>query len=148
MDTTSFKTKSFNRNEVEHKWYLIDAENMVLGRMATQIASILRGKNKPQYTPHDDCGDYVVVINAEKIRLTGNKMNDKEYIRYTGYPGGQRKATPRDLLAKKPQAIIENAVRGMLPKNKLGRQLFKKLFVYAGSEHKHHAQKPEVLSWK
>lgn len=142
MDTLSYKTKSANKQTVEHKWYVVDADGEVVGRLASRIASVLRGKHKPSYTPHVDTGDYVIVLNADKIRFTGNKLNAKEYIRYTGYPGGQRKATPRDLLAKKPEAIIENAVRGMLPKTRLGRQMFKKMFVYTGSEHPHQAQKP------
>lgn len=142
MDTLSYKTISANKQTVEHKWYVVDADGEVVGRLASRIAAVLRGKHKPSYTPHVDTGDYVIVLNADKIRFTGNKMNAKEYIRYTGYPGGQKKATPRDLLAKKPEAIIENAVRGMLPKNRLGRQMFKKMFVYTGTEHPHQAQTP------
>ena len=145
MDTLSYKTKSFNKESVEHKWYIIDAENQVLGRMCTQIAVILRGKNKPQYTPHDDCGDYVIVINADKVIMTGDKMSSKTYISHTGYPGGQRSIAAKELMAKKPTAIIEKAVTGMLPKNRLGRKLFKKLFVYTGTEHNHQAQKPELI---
>lgn len=145
MDTLSYKTKSANKETVEHKWLIIDAEGEVVGRLGSRIATILRGKHKPSYTPHVDCGDYVIVINAEKVRFTGLKTDQKEYLHHTGYPGGQRKATPRDLLAKKPERIIENAVRGMLPKNRLGRAMYKKLFVYAGSEHPHVAQKPEAI---
>ena len=145
MDTLSYKTKSANKDTVERKWLIIDAEGEVVGRLGSRIATILRGKHKPSYTPHVDCGDYVIVINAEKVRFTGMKMDQKEYLRHTGYPGGQRKATPRDLLDKKPERIIENAVRGMLPKNRLGRAMFKKLFVYVGTEHPHTAQKPESL---
>jgi large subunit ribosomal protein L13 len=147
VDTLSYKTKSANKETVDRKWYVVDADGEVCGRLASRIAHVLRGKHKPSYTPHVDCGDCIVVINAEKVRFTGNKLNDKTYIRHTGYPGGQRKATPRDLLDKKPHAVIENAVRGMLPKNRLGRQMFKKMFVYAGTEHPHTAQKPEALKF-
>lgn len=145
MDTLSYKTVSANDKIVKRAWYVIDAEDQVLGRMSTKIAHILRGKNKPYYTPHHDCGDYVIVINAEKVKLTGKKFFDKEYVRYTGYPGGQRFANPRLMFEKKPVFPVENAVRGMLPKNALGRKMFKKLFVYAGSEHPHAAQKPKNL---
>jgi large subunit ribosomal protein L13 len=148
VDTLSYKTKSANKETVDHKWFVVDADGEICGRLASRIAYILKGKHKPSYTPHVDCGDCIVVINAEKVRFTGNKLNDKQYIRHTGYPGGQRRATPKDLLDKKPHAIIENAVRGMLPKNRLGRQMFKKMFVYAGTEHPHVAQKPEALKFK
>lgn len=127
------------------KWYIIDAEGEVLGRMSTKIAMVLRGKHKPDFTPHIDSGDNVIVINAEKVKLTGNKAEAKTYIRHTGYPGGQRSATVREVLAKKPEAVVETAVRGMLPKTKLGRAMFSKLFVYTGSEHPHAAQQPETL---
>ncbi len=147
MDTLSYKTKSAKKSEVERKWHLIDAEDMIVGRMCTQIASILRGKHKPSYTPHVDTGDFIVVINAEKIRFTGKKMTDKVYLRYTGFPGGQKAETPMSFLAKRPGAVIENAVRGMLPKNRLGRQMFKKMFVYAGPDHKHAAQSPVQLKF-
>ncbi len=147
MDTLSFKTRSIKKEEVQRKWYIIDAEGEVVGRLCSRIAHVLRGKHKPSYTPHVDCGDFVIVINADKVRFTGQKTDKKEYLRYTGYPGGQRKTTPRELLAKKPEAIIENAVRGMLPKNRLGRQMFKKLFVYVGEEHPHQAQKPEAFNF-
>jgi len=147
VDTLSYKTRSAKREEVERKWYIIDAEGEIVGRLCSRIAHVLRGKHKPSYTPHVDCGDYVIVINADKVRFSGLKMDQKEYVRYTGYPGGQRKATPRDLLAKKPEAIIENAVKGMLPKNRLGRKMFQKLFVYAGGEHPHAAQKPEPFNF-
>lgn len=143
----SFKTEFAKKEEVEHKWYIIDAEGEVLGRLCSRIAMVLRGKNKPSYTPHVDCGDYVIVINADKVRLTGQKMNKKEYITFSGYPGGQKKRTARELLDKKPHALIENAVRGMLPKNKLGRAMFKKLFAYAGAEHPHQAQQPEPFNF-
>ncbi|HSH26019.1 MAG TPA: 50S ribosomal protein L13 [Massilibacterium sp.] len=131
-------------NEVERKWYVIDAEGQTLGRLATEVAAILRGKNKPTYTPHIDTGDFVVVINAEKIQLTGNKWNDKVYYRHSGYTGGLKEITAKEMLAKFPERLIETAVKGMLPKNTLGRQQGKKLHVYAGPDHKHQAQKPEV----
>jgi large subunit ribosomal protein L13 len=145
MDTLSYKTVSANKETANKGWVIIDAEDQILGRLATATAMILRGKNKPSFTPHADCGDNVVIINAEKIRLTGNKMDDKEYISHTGYPGGQRRITPRKLMLKKPTAVVENAVRGMLPKNRLGRALFRNMFVYAGPEHKQEAQKPRVV---
>jgi len=145
VDHLSYKTKSARKEDVQRNWYIIDAEGEIVGRLCTKIAHVLRGKHKPSYTPHVDTGDNVIVINADKVRFTGNKVNDKEYVRYSGYPGGQKKATPADLLAKKPEAIVENAVRGMLPKTKLGRAMFKKLFVYAGNEHPHEAQKPQTL---
>lgn len=148
VNTLSYKTKSANKQTVQRKWHVVDADGEIVGRMCTKIASVLRGKHKPDFTPHVDTGDYVIVINADKVRFTGSKMDTKEYIRYTGYPGGQRKATPRDLLDKKPEAIVENAVRGMLPKTKLGRAMFKKLFVYAGDEHPHAAQRPQELKIK
>ncbi len=147
MNTLSYKTISANKETVEHKWYVIDAEGEILGRLCTKIAHVLRGKHKPSYTPHVDCGDYVIVLNADKVRLTGNKMNAKEYITYSGYTGGQKRIVAKDLLNKKPFALVENAVRGMLPKNKLGRAMFKKLFVYTGSEHTHQAQQPEPLKF-
>lgn len=146
MNTISYKTISANKETVQKEWLLVDAENEVLGRLAAKIAIILRGKHKPSYTPHVDCGDNVVVINAEKIRLTGDKMEAKEYLRHTGYPGGQRIATVKELLAKKPEAIIEKAVKGMLPKNRLGRQIFGNLKVYAGTEHKQEAQQPKTVN--
>lgn len=145
MNTLSYKTKSANPASVERKWHIIDAEGMIVGRMCTTIASVLRGKHKPDFTSHFDNGDYVIVINADKVRFTGLKMDDKVYLRHTGYPGGQRATTAKQLMAKKPIAIVETAVKGMLPKTKLGRAQFKKLFVYAGSEHPHVAQKPAEL---
>lgn len=145
MDTLSFKTKSARAEDIERKWYVIDADGEVLGRMGSKIATILRGKHKPEYTPHVDCGDMVVVVNAEKVRLTGKKLDQKTYSRYSGYPGGQKVVKARELLAKKPTDIVENAVRNMLPKSKLGRAMFGKLFVYAGPDHPHAAQKPEEL---
>ncbi len=133
--------------EVERKWYVIDAEGKTLGRVASRAASILRGKNKPTYTPHVDCGDYVIIVNAEKIAVTGKKMNDKVYVTYSGFPGGKKEITLKEMLAKKPEEVMRHAVKGMLPNGKLGRQMFKKLHVYAGPEHKHEAQKPETLEF-
>lgn len=129
--------------EIDHKWYVIDAEEKTLGKLAVEIAMILRGKKKPIYTPHVDCGDYVVVVNAEKVAVTGNKEKQKIYKHHTGYPGGLKEATLEELRAKKPEEIIRHAVKGMMPKGKLGRQMFKKLKVYAGPEHPHAAQNPE-----
>lgn len=145
MDTLSYKTVSANKATANKEWVLIDAENMVLGRMASEVARILRGKHKPEFTPHVDCGDNVIVINAEKVQLTGKKLTDRIYLRHTGYPGGQRTQTPKDILAKYPERLVEKAVRGMLPKNKLGRQLFRNLHVVVGSDHKYAAQKPKVV---
>ncbi len=146
MNTLSYKTISANSETVTKEWLLVDAENEILGRMATKVAMMLRGKYKTNYTPHVDCGDNVVIINADKIRLTGNKWDQKEYVRHTGYPGGQRHTTARQAMAKKPIFMVENAVRGMLPKNKLGSELFRNLHVYAGSEHPHQAQQPKVIN--
>ncbi len=145
MDSLSYKTISATAEGVTKEWYVIDATNEVLGRLASQIAKILRGKNKPCYTPHADCGDYVIVINADKVKLTGKKMTDKVYVRHTGYPGGQRFATPADYLAKKPTFVIEKAVKGMLPKTRLGEHILKNLKVYAGEEHPHAAQSPKAI---
>ena len=147
MKTLSYKTKSANNESVERNWYIVDAEDQVVGRLATKIATVLRGKHKPSYTPHVDTGDCVIVINADKIRFTGAKMDQKEYITFSGYPGGQKRRTAKEMMAKKPIAIIENAVRGMLPKNRLGRAMFRKLFVYAGADHPHAAQKPEAFNF-
>lgn len=146
MDTLSYKTLSANKETVQKEWVLVDAENEVLGRLASKVAKIIRGKNKPSYTPHVDCGDNVIIINAEKIRLTGLKWDQKEYIRHTGYPGGQRITVASDLLRKKPISIIEKAVKGMLPKNRLGSALYRNLYVYAGSEHPHQAQQPKNIN--
>jgi len=145
VDSLSYKTISANAATVDKEWIVIDATNEVLGRLSSQVAKILRGKHKPSYTPHVDCGDYVIVINADKVKLTGKKMTDKVYVRHTGYPGGQRFATPADYLAKKPQFVIEEAVRGMLPKTRLGDAIFKNLKVYAGAEHPHVAQNPKTV---
>ncbi len=146
MNTLSYKTVSANKETVTKEWVLIDAENQVLGRLASAAAKILRGKHKTNYTPHVDCGDNVIIINADKIRLTGNKWDDKVYVRHTGYPGGQRFTTAREMMRKKPTAMVEKAIKGMLPKNKLGAELFRNLKVYAGSEHKHDAQKPRKIN--
>lgn len=145
MDTLSYKTKSAKNTEVERQWHVVDVEGVVLGRISSKIASVLRGKHKPSYTPHVDTGDYVIVVNADKVRLTGAKLDDKEYLSYTGYPGGQRAITAKNLMVKKPTAVVEKAIKGMLPKNKLGRAMIKKLFVYAGPDHPHGAQKPQEL---
>lgn len=148
MNTRSYNTDSAKPTEVVRKWYVIDAEDQVVGRMCTKIASVLRGKHKPSYTPHIDTGDNVIVINADKVKFTGQKWDQKEYQRYSGYPGGQKSRTAKEAMEKKPFFIVENAVRGMLPKNKLGRAMFRKLYVYAGSAHPHVAQQPEVLKTK
>jgi large subunit ribosomal protein L13 len=145
VDTLSYKTKSAKKHEVERKWFVVDAQNEVVGRLGTRIAHVLRGKNKTSFTPHVDTGDFVIVLNADKIRFTGSKMDQKEYISYSLHPGGQKRVIAKDLNVKKPTAIIEAAVKGMLPKTKLGRAMFKKLFVYTGSDHPHQAQKPEAL---
>ena len=148
MDTLSYKTVSANKATVNKEWVLVDAENMVLGRLATEVAKMIRGKNKPEFTPHVDCGDHVIVINAEKVVLTGNKMTQKEYFRHSGYPGGQTRQTPQQILAKYPERLVEKAVKGMLPKNKLGRAMYKNLHVVVGSEHKYEAQKPKIVDLK
>jgi large subunit ribosomal protein L13 len=146
VDTLSYKTVSANSATVNKEWIVVDATDQTLGRFASKVAKILRGKNKPNFTPHVDCGDNVIVINAEKIRLTGNKWNAKEYIRYTGYPGGQRSQTAKEILAKHPERLVEKAVKGMLPKNRLGRKLFTNLYVFVGSEHDKQAQSPKVIN--
>jgi len=146
VDTQSYKTVSANAATVNKEWLVIDATDLVLGRLASRVAYLLRGKHKTNFTPHVDCGDNVIVINAEKIRLTGKKLTDKVYVRHTGYPGGQRFATPKELLTRKPFAVVEEAVRGMLPKNRLGSQLFRNLHVYVGAEHPHQAQQPKQIT--
>lgn len=146
MNTLSYKTVSANKKTVNKEWVLIDGENQVLGRLASKTAKMLRGKHKTNYTPHVDCGDNVIVINADKIRLTGNKWDAKTYIRHSGYPGGQRSTTARELMAKKPHAMVEKAIKGMLPKNKLGADLFRNLYVFVGPEHDHEAQKPKKIN--
>ena len=148
MDTLSYKTKSANKSTVNKEWYIFDAEGQTLGRFSSKVANILRGKHKTDFTPHVDCGDNVIVINAEKIRFTGNKMNDKEYVFYSGFPGGQRFESAKNLLERRPTYVVEHAIDGMLPNNKLGREIFKNLFVYAGSEHPHSAQQPKPLTFK
>jgi large subunit ribosomal protein L13 len=145
VDQLSYRTISANRQSVEKKWVVIDANNKVLGRLSSQIVNILRGKDKVYFTPNSDCGDNVIVINAEKVRLTGKKMTDKVYIRHTGHPGGQRFATPRELMAKDGRRVLEMAIKGMLPKNRLGSKLYTNLFVYEGSEHPHQAQQPTTI---
>jgi len=147
VDTLSYKTISANAATVDKQWVVVDAQAAVLGRLASEVAKILRGKMKPSFTPHVDCGDNVIVINADKIRLTGNKMNEKIYVRHTGYPGGQRISTPKMLMAKSSTILIEKAVRGMLPKNRLGRQLYGNLYVYEGAEHPHVAQQPKSITF-
>jgi large subunit ribosomal protein L13 len=139
------KTLFAKKSDVEKKWYIVDADGMVVGRLASRVAMILRGKNKPIYTPHVDTGDFVVIVNADKVRLTGNKLNQKVYYHHSGYPGGLKKETAKDLMKNSPEKIIFTAIRGMLPKNRLGRQQLKKLKVYSGPDHPHKAQNPEPL---
>ncbi len=141
----SYKTVSANKETVNKEWVIIDASNQVVGRLASIVAKFLRGKYKTNFTPHIDAGDNVIIINAEKVRFTGNKWSEKEYVRHSGYPGGQRFTTPEEMMGKNPIGVVENAIRGMLPKNRLGRQLFRNLHVYAGAEHPHEAQKPKVI---
>jgi large subunit ribosomal protein L13 len=148
VNTLSYKTVSANKATVNKEWVIIDAEGAVLGRLASLVAGMLRGKHKTNFTPHVDCGDNVVVINAEKVVLTGEKWADKEYVRYTGYPGGQRFITAEKMMKKNPIGLIENAVKGMLPKNRLGRAIYKNMHVYAGSSHPHEAQKPKKIELK
>ena len=141
------QTYMANPDKIERKWYVVDAEGCTLGRLASGVASVLRGKNKPQFTPHVDTGDYVIVVNADKIKVTGKKLEQKIYYNHSDYVGGMRETTLKEMLAKKPERVIELAVKGMLPKGPLGRQMIKKLHVYAGAEHGHEAQKPEVLTF-
>lgn len=136
-----------NPDKIERKWYVVDAEGQTLGRISSEIAKILRGKNKPEFTPHIDTGDYVIVVNAEKVKVTGKKLDQKIYYRHSRFVGGMKETTLRTMLAKKPETVVEMAVKGMLPKGPLGRQMYKKLFVYAGPEHKQQAQKPEELTF-
>lgn len=145
MDILSYKTISANQATVEKDWLVVDASNKVLGRLASEVARLVKGKHKAYYTPHVDCGDHVVVVNADKVRLTGKKWTDKEYVGHTGYPGGQRITSPKALKEKSSRLLVERAVRGMLPKNRLGRQLFKNLHIYEGAEHPHEAQKPKEI---
>jgi len=146
VDTLSYKTISANKATVDKQWVLIDAEGQTLGRLASKVAILLRGKHKPNFTPHVDCGDNVIVINSEKINLSGNKWNDKSYIRHTGYPGGQRSLTAMEMFAKDPARLVEKSVKGMLPKNKLGAALFRNLDVVVGAVHKHEAQQPKTIN--
>lgn len=146
MDTLSYKTISANKATVDKQWVLIDAEGQTLGRLASKVAILLRGKHKPNFTPHVDCGDNVIIINSEKINLSGNKWNDKSYIRHTGYPGGQRSLTATEMFAKDPARLVEKSVKGMLPKNKLGAALFRNLDVVVGAAHKHEAQQPKTIN--
>lgn len=146
MDTLSYKTISANKATVTKEWLHVDAEGQILGRLASEVAKLLRGKHKPNFTPHVDCGDNVIITNAEKINLTGNKWSDKTYIRHTGYPGGQRSLTATEMKSKHPERVIEKAVKGMLPKNKLGAELFRNLKVYVGESHDQEAQKPRTIN--
>lgn len=146
MKAVSYKTIAANEKIVKKEWVVIDAENEIVGRLSTVAARILRGKTKTYYTPHFDCGDNVIIINAEKVRFTGHKMDDKQYVRHTGYPGGQRFATPKEVLKKNPIGILEHAIRGMLPKNKLGADLFRNLYVYVGPNHPHEGQQPKTIN--
>ncbi len=145
MDTLSYKTVSANKATVEKNWIIVDASQKSLGRLSSEVAKMIRGKHKPGYTPNVDCGDNVIVINADNVKLTGKKWDDRVYLRYTGYPGGQRETTPRQLKAKSSRLLVERAVRGMLPKSRLGRALFNNLYVYEGAEHVHEAQKPQEV---
>ena len=146
MDTLSYKTVSANKNTVNKEWLLVDADGQALGRLASEVAILLRGKHKPNFTPHVDCGDNVIIINSAKITLSGNKWEDKSYIRHTGYPGGQRSLTAQELFGKDPARVVEKAVKGMLPKNKLGAALFRNLKVYSGADHGQEAQKPKTIN--
>ncbi|MCF8357340.1 MAG: 50S ribosomal protein L13 [Prolixibacteraceae bacterium] len=145
MDSLSYKTVSANKATVTKQWVVVDAEGQILGRLASKVAKLLRGKHKPDFTPHVDCGDNVIVINAEKVELTGKKWTDRKHFRHSGYPGGQSFQTPEEMLKKYPERLIEKAVKGMLPKNRLGRELFRNLKVVVGPDHKYEAQKPEVI---
>ncbi len=146
MDTLSYKTISANRSNVDKQWIVIDAQDQVLGRLSSEVAKRIRGKHKPNFTPHVDCGDNVIVINSDQIRLTGKKWDNKVYVRYSGYPGGQKTSTPKQLMAKSSTRIVEKAVKGMLPKNRLGRALFGNLYIYEGADHPHEAQKPKTIN--
>ena len=146
MDTLSYKTISLNKATVNKEWVIVDATDQILGRLASKVAIVLRGKHKPGYTPHVDCGDNVIVINAEKVRLTGNKWKGKEYVRHTGYPGGQRVMTAADILKKFPERLMEKSVKGMLPKNSLGAKLFNNLHVFVGANHDKQAQQPKFIN--
>lgn len=145
MDTLSYKTESATPATIRKEWLVVDATDKVIGRLGSEVAKLLRGKHKPNYTPHLDCGDNVIIVNADKVKLTGNKWNDRVFFYHSGYPGGQREVTPAMLFAKSPERLVERTVKGMLPKTKLGRQLFRNLFVYAGPDHKQEAQQPRVI---
>jgi len=145
MQSRSYSTRTVSDKDVKREWFIVDADGATLGRMTTKIASVLRGKHKPTFTPNMDCGDYVIVINSKKVRMTGKKMTDRPLVHYTGHPGGQRFATPAELVEKNPNKLIEHAVKGMLPKSSLGDRVFTKLFIYEGAEHPHAAQKPKAL---
>lgn len=147
MSKQHFTTKHANAATVQRNWYVVDGTNQTVGRMCARIAAVLRGKTKASYTPHVDTGDFIIVINADKVKFTGNKLEDKVYINFSGYPGGKKEETAGSLLARRPDAVIERAVKGMLPKNRLGRKMIKKLFVYAGAEHPHKAQQPAELKF-
>lgn len=147
MSKLHFTTKHANEATVQRNWYVVDGTNQTVGRMCAKIASVLRGKNKAYFSPHVDCGDYIIVTNCEKVKFTGNKMDEKTYINFSGYPGGKREEIAGDLQKRRPEVIIERAVKGMLPKNRLGRKMYKKLFVYAGAEHPHGAQNPQELKF-
>lgn len=147
MSKLHFTTKHANAATVTRNWYVVDGTNQTVGRMCSKIAAVLRGKNKAYYTPHVDCGDFVIVINCDKVVLTGNKMEDKVYDTFSGYPGGRKEESAKSLLKRRPEAVIERAVKGMLPKNRLGRKMYKKLFVYAGAGHPHGAQQPKELKF-
>jgi len=147
MSKLHFTTKHANAASVQRKWYVVDGTNQTVGRICSRVAAVLRGKNKAYYTPHVDCGDFIIFINADKVKFTGNKLEEKEYQHVSGYPGGQKIEIAKDLQKRRPEMIVERAVKGMLPKNRLGRQMFKKFFVYAGAEHPHSAQKPAELKF-
>jgi large subunit ribosomal protein L13 len=147
MSKLHFTTKHANEATVKHDWYIVDGTNQTVGRVCSRIAAVLRGKNKAYYTPHVDCGDFVIVISADKVKFTGNKLDDKIYINFSGYPGGKKEETAKSLLTRRPEVVIERAIKGMLPKNRLGRKMYKKLFVYAGVGHPHAAQQPKTLTF-
>ena len=146
MDTLSYKTLSANKETANKQWFVVDAEGQTLGRMASKVAKILRGKHKTNFTPHADCGDFVIILNSGKIVMSGNKMEDRKIFSHTGYPGGQKRISPSEMLAKDETSVVKHAIKGMLPKNKLGAAILKNCFIYAGSEHDHEAQKPAVLN--
>jgi len=145
VDTLSYKTESAKPSTIKKEWLVIDASDKILGRLGTEVAKLLRGKHKPNYTPHMDCGDNVIILNAEKVKMTGKKWNDRVFFSHSGYPGGQKEISPAVLFAKSPERLVQKTIKGMLPKTKLGRQLFRNLYVYKGAEHKHEAQQPKVI---